>query len=212
VQLTSPRKDLNQIAGVKVESKVTLNQGKYTIQKQGDVLFTAYGISGLAILDISRFVMEQLFHNPTVILHIDLMPKMSHEQLASLMKKSVRKKSQKPLDVWLQGFLNKKLIEIIVEGLKLPTLIESQIGVEHIEKLVDAIKDFKFEVNGSRGYKGAEVATGGVDTKEINPLTMESRKQKGLYFTGEVLDVDGDRGGFNLYFAWVCGMRAGEHL
>ncbi len=212
VQLTSPRKDLNQIAGVKVESKVTLNQGKYTIQKQGDVLFTAYGISGLAILDISRFVMEQLFHNPTVILHIDLMPKMSHEQLASLMKKSVRKKSQKPLDVWLQGFLNKKLIEIIVEGLKLPTLIESQIGVEHIEKLVDAIKDFKFEVNGSRGYKGAEVATGGVDTKEINPLTMESRKQKGLYFTGEVVDVDGDRGGFNLYFAWVCGMRAGEYL
>lgn len=212
VQLTSPRKDLKQMAGVKVESRVTLKKCKQPIQKQGDVLFTTYGISGLAILDISRFVMEQLIHSPTVTLELDLMPKMSHEQLIALMKKSLRKKSQKPLEVWLQGFINKKLISVILAPLKLPKLIESQVTIDHIEKIVQGIKAFSFVLNGSRGYKGAEVATGGVDTRQVDAKTMESKKEQGLYFTGEVLDVDGDRGGFNLHFAWVSGMRAGEHV
>lgn len=212
VQLTSLRKDLNQIAGVKVESKVKLKQGKETIEKQGDVLFTAYGISGLAILDISRFVMEQLHHKTTVTLELDLMPKMSSEQLVSLMKKSLRKKSEKPLDVWLQGFINKKLISVLLKPLKLSNLIESKITSQEIEKIVQEIKAFSFVIDGSKGYKGAEVVAGGVDTKEVDAKTMESKKQKGLYLTGEVLDVDGDRGGFNLHFAWVCGMRAGESV
>ena len=215
VQLTSPIKNLERIAGVKVESRVSLKRkNKIEVQKQGDVLFTSYGISGLAILDISRFVMEELIHTPTVILEIDLMPKMSREQLFSMMKKSLVKKSSKPLELWMQGFINKKLIQAILEPLKLQNKTVGSISsnVKELEKIVDKIKTFKFTVNGSRGYKGAEVATGGIDTKEINPRTMESKKYKGLYFTGEVLDVDGDRGGFNLYFAWVCGLRAGEAI
>ncbi|MCH9741155.1 MAG: NAD(P)/FAD-dependent oxidoreductase [Epsilonproteobacteria bacterium] len=214
VQLTSPRKDLKQMAGVKVESRVRLKQGKQVVEKQGDILFTTYGISGLAILDISRFVMEQLIHTPTVTLELDLMPKMSREQLIALMKKNLHKKSQKPLDIWLQGFINKKLIAPILEPLKLDKATVGSISsnIKDIEKIVQGIKTFKFIVDGSRGYKGAEVATGGVNTKEVDAKTMESKKQKGLYFTGEVLDVDGDRGGFNLHFAWVCGLRAGESL
>ena len=213
VQLTSSRKDLKQIAGVKVESRVTLkSKSSTTVHKYGDVLFTAYGISGLAILDISRAVMKELIHTPKVTLNIDLMPKISEVQLLSLMKKNLRKNSQKSLQVWLQGFINKKLIAVILKPLKLDNLVESKIKVEHLEKIVRAIKEFEFVVNGSRGYKGAEVATGGVDVKGINPKTMESLKHKNLYFTGEVLDVDGDRGGFNLYFAWVCGLRAGKSV
>ena len=211
VQLTSPMKNLERMAGVKVESRVTLKtKSNKTVQKQGDVLFTSYGISGLAILDISRFVMEELIHSPSVMLEIDLMPKMSKEQLFSLMKKSLIKKSSKPLELWMQGFINKKLIVPILKPLKLESLTVGSITWNEIELIVNQIKNFKFKIDGSRGYKGAEVATGGVDTKEINPTTMESKKHKGLYFTGEVLDVDGDRGGFNLYFAWVCGLRAGE--
>ena len=213
VQLTSSRKDLKQIAGVKVESRVTLKgKSSKTIHKYGDVLFTSYGISGLAILDISRAVMKELIHTPKVTLTIDLMPKISEAQLLSLMKKSLRKKSEKPVPLWLQGFIHKKLISVVLKPLKLEDLVESKIKIEHLEKIVKAIKEFEFVVNGSRGYKGAEVATGGVDVKEVNPKTMESKKQKGLYFTGEVLDVDGDRGGFNLYFAWVCGLRAGKSV
>ena len=215
VQLTSAMKKLERMAGVKVESRVTLKtKENKSVTKQGDVLFTSYGISGLAILDISRFVMVELLSKKSVILSIDLMPKMSHEQLLALMRKSLVKKSSKPLTTWLQGFINKKLIIPILEPLKLENATVGSItsNIKALEKIVTEIKCFKFEVNGSRGYKGAEVATGGVDTKDINPKTMESKRHKGLYFTGEVLDVDGDRGGFNLHFAWVCGLRAGEDL
>jgi len=215
VQLTSPMKRLERMAGVKIESRVTLKtkDGK-NIQKQGDVLFTSYGISGLAILDISRFVMVELLKKKNIMLTIDLMPKMSQDQLLALMRKSLVKKSSKPLTIWLQGFINKKLILPILEPLKLQDETVGSLfsNIKNLESIVSKIKSFEFEVNGSRGYKGAEVATGGVDTKEINPKTMESKRHKGLYFTGEVLDVDGDRGGFNLHFAWVCGLRAGGNI
>ena len=215
VQLTSPMKRLERMAGVKVESRVTLKTAEgRVVQKQGDVLFTSYGISGLAILDISRFVMVELFSKKSIMLTIDLMPKMSKEQLLALMRKSLVKKSSKPLTVWMQGFINKKLILPILEplGLQDETVGSMFSNRQHLEAMVSKIKKFQFEVDGSKGYKGAEVATGGVDTKEVNPKTMESKKHKGLYFTGEVLDVDGDRGGFNLHFAWVCGLRVGESI
>jgi len=216
VQLTSSHKEsyLKQMAGVKVESRVTIETQQGIVEKQGDVLFTTYGISGLAILDISRFVMEELSKKKSIMLTIDLVPKMSQEQLLALMKKSLVKKSSKPLKVWMQGFINKKLIEPILEPLKLQNETVGRVtsNIQELEKIVSQIKAFEFTVNGSQGYKGAEVATGGVNTKEINPKTMESKLNKGLYFTGEVLDVDGDRGGFNLHFAWVCGLRAGESL
>jgi len=217
VQLTSalPERQLKAMAGVKVQSRVTLKKESGQIfTKQGDVLFTNYGISGLAILDISRFVMMEILKKKSVMLTIDLVPKMSHEQLMALMKKSLLKKSSKPLEVWMQGFINKKLILPILEPLKLQseTVGSISLNIEKLERIVSKIKNFTFEVNGSKGYKGAEVATGGVSTKEINAKTMESLKQKGLYLTGELLDVDGDRGGFNLHFAWVSALRAGESI
>ena len=216
VQLTAPYTEsyLKRISGVKIESKVTLNTKAGTLQKQGDVLFTNYGLSGLAILDISRKVMEALKTTSEVTLEIDFMPKMSHEQLRSMMKKNLLKKSSKPLEIWMQGFINKKLIFAILEPLKLQNETVGSIAsnFEKLEMIVSKIKTFSFKINGSKGYKGAEVATGGVDTKEVDVKTMESKKQKGLYFTGEVLDIDGDRGGFNLHLAWVSGLRAGEAI
>jgi len=212
VQLTSSMPNLKALSGVRVDSKVTLYQKDKKIEKRGDILFTSYGISGLAILDISRFVLEELFTSPLVKLQIDLIPKMSSEQLIAVMRKSLRKRSPKPIDIWLQGFINKKLISHILKPIKYEKLLEKDITIAEIEKIVSRIKSFEFIINGSRGYKGAEVATGGVDTVDINPKTMESKIQKGLYLTGEVLDIDGDRGGFNLHFAWVSGIRAGESI
>jgi len=216
VQLTSAHKEsyLKRMAGVKVESRVTVEVGERTVHKQGDVLFTNYGISGLAILDISRFVMVELLKKKSVMLTIDLMPKMSDEQLFALMKKSLVKKSSKPLAIWMQGFMNKKLILPILESLQLEkeTVGSILLNLKNLETIVKKIKQFTFEINGSKGYKGAEVATGGVDTKEVNAKSLESKKQEGLYVTGELLDVDGDRGGFNLYFAWISGFRVGKSI
>ena len=69
------------------------------------------------------------------------------------------------------------------------------------------IKNLKLSINDTKGFKGAEIATGGINTTEVNPQTMESKLVSDLYFAGEILDVDGDRGGFNFHFAWVCGLR-----
>ncbi|HHD75215.1 MAG TPA: NAD(P)/FAD-dependent oxidoreductase [Campylobacterales bacterium] len=216
VQLTSPYKEsyLKRLSGVKVHSRVTLKSAKVHVQKEGDVLFTNYGLSGLAILDISRHVLEVLKTEKEVTLTIDLMPKMSREQLRAMLRKSLVKKSPKELRVWLQGFLHKKLIYPLLEPLKLENhtvgwLVFNQ---DKLDEIVDGIKSFSFLVNGHNGYRGAEVATGGIDTREVESQTMESKRQKGLYFTGEVLDLDGDRGGFNLHLAWVSALRVGENI
>ena len=210
VQLSSSMPKLKYLAGVKTNSRVKFGD----IEIVGDILFTNYGISGLAILDISRFVIERLNKQKEVVLVLDLMPKLTEEQLFSILKKSLIKKSQKPIDIWLQGFINKKLIPFILEPLKLKSkTIDSLIlDTNQLTKIVKQIKSFEFIVDGSRGFRGCEVVMGGVDTNQINPKTMESKIQKGLYLLGEVLDVDGDRGGFNLHFAWISGIRAGRVL
>jgi len=216
VQLTSPYKEnyLKRLSGVKIQSRVTMKNRHGLVQKEGDVLFTNYGISGLAILDISRQVLESLKHQKELELSIDLMPKMSADQLKALFRKSLIKKSPKALELWLQGFIHKKLIAPILEPLKLEqqTIGWLVLHQEYLEKIVDKIKQFPFKVNGHNGYRGAEVATGGIDTKEVNAQTMESKRKKGIYFVGEVLDMDGDRGGFNLHLAWVSALRAGENV
>jgi len=194
VQLTSPMPNLKRVAGVKVFSRVRLNSTEIV----GDVLFTKYGVSGLAILDISRKVVEELQTSQKVTLRLDLMPKLSSRELSNLLRQAISQKPSRPLKSILKGFLNKKLLTFIFKG-----------DNYSIEELVKEIKSFKLVVDGTRGYKGAEVASGGVNTREIDPKTLESKRVRGLYFAGEVLDVDGDRGGFNLHFAWVSGMRIG---
>jgi len=214
VQLCSPVKNLKKMAGVKVESRVKIVVNNSTIMRQGDLLFTSYGVSGLVILDISRWAVNKLIHTPVVELEIDLMPKISCEQLCAVMRKSLKKKSPKPLPLWLEGFINKRLTLPILEPLGLSGKCVGDLARETslIDAIVDQIKAFVIPINGSRGFNGAEVVAGGVDTREVDARTMESRLHKGLYLTGEVLDVDGDRGGFNLHFAWVSGIRAGRSL
>ena len=124
----------------------------------------------------------------------------------------MQKESQKPLNLWLNAILNKKLIPIILEQSKIKAKTEKELGRKEIGKLVYTIKNLKLSICDTKGFKGAEVATGGVDTTEVNPETMESKLIPNLYFAGEILDVDGDRGGFNFHFAWASGIRVGISL
>jgi predicted Rossmann fold flavoprotein len=143
---------------------------------------------------------------------MDLMPQLSKEKLTNLLLSRIGNKNAKPLSLWLQGVLNKKLIPIILEQSKCNAATESDLNRKEVGKLVYTIKNLKLSINDTKGFKGAEVATGGIDTTEVDPKTMESKLVPGLYFAGEILDVDGDRGGFNFHFAWVGGLRLGEAL
>jgi len=208
VQLCSEESWVKGCAGVKVSGLAKLYaNGEYITEKKGDILFTNYGISGLAILDLSREVSTRLANFDYCELHLDLMPALNKEQLTNLLLSRVQKESTKPIDLWLHGVINKKLIAIILEQSKSRAKIEKELNRKEINRLVHTIKNLKLSVNDTKGFKGAEVATGGIDTTEVNPHTMESKLMPNLYFAGEILDVDGDRGGFNFHWAWVTGMR-----
>jgi len=208
VQLCSDDEWVVSVAGVKVSGVVKLYaNGEYITQREGDILWTKYGISGLAILDISRALSSRLAEYSYCELAIDLMPTHTKESLTHLLLDRVDTHSQKPTALWLQGIINKKLIPIIIKQSKCRADTESKLNRKEIGRLVYAIKTLKLSISDTRGYEGAEVAMGGVSTTEVDPHNMESKLMSDLYFVGEVLDVDGDRGGFNLHFAWVCGMR-----
>jgi len=211
VQLCSEETWVKGCAGVKVAGIAKLYaNGEYITEKKGDLLFTNYGISGLAILDLSREVSTRLASFDYCKLSLDLMPKLSKEKFTNLLLARVKQNSEKPLNLWLQGVINKKLIDIILEQSKCKVRVEDGLNRKEINKLVHAIKNLKLSVNDTKGFSGAEVATGGINTTEVNAQTMESKLVPNLFFVGEILDVDGDRGGFNFHFAWVTGMRVGN--
>ena len=212
VQLCSEESWVKGCAGVKVAGVVQLYaNGEYITEKKGDLLFTNYGISGLAILDLSREVSIRLASYDYCELNLDLIPELSKEKLTNLLLARVQNVSEKPLDLWLQGVINKKLINIILEQSRCKVRVEDQLNRKEINKLVHTIKNLKLSINDTKGFKSAEVSTGGIDTTEVNPQTMESKLIPNLFFAGEILDVDGDRGGFNFHFAWVTGMKAGHN-
>lgn len=212
-QLESEEKWCKQTSGVKVAGLAKLYaNGEYITEKKGDLLFTNYGISGLAILDISREVSLRLANYEYCELHLDLMPGYNKEQLTNLLMKLVKNDSEKQLKLWLQAILNKKLVPVILEQSKLKATIEKELNRKEIGKLVYTIKNLKLPITNTRGFKGAEASTGGVNTEEVDPITMESKLVPNLYFAGEILDVNGDRGGFNFHFAWVSGIRAGKSI
>jgi len=208
VQLCSEESWVKTCAGVKVAGRATLSaNGEQVTAREGDILFTNYGISGLAILDLSREVSTRLASFDYCELSLDLMPTLSKEKLTNLLLSRINKESQKPLTLWLQGVIHKKLIPILLEQSKCKSRAESDLNRKEINKLVHTIKHLKLSISDTRGWEGAEVATGGINTREVNPQTLESTLVPNLYFGGEILDVDGDRGGFNFHFAWVCGLR-----
>lgn len=212
VQLCSDDKEIQACVGVKTPSLVKLYaNSEYITQTTGDLLFTSYGVSGLAILDISREVSIRMANYEYCELIIDLMPTYSKEKLTNLLLNNVDKNSQKPIVIWLHGILNEKLIPLILKQSKSKVKIEKEINRKEINRLVHCIKNIKISISGSKSYKNAEVTAGGVNTSEVNPLTLESKIVKNLYFGGEILDVDGDRGGFNFHFAWSCALRIGAN-
>ncbi|MDQ7084825.1 MAG: NAD(P)/FAD-dependent oxidoreductase [Sulfurovum sp.] len=148
----------------------------------------------MAILDLSREVSTRLALFDSCQLRLDLLPQWNREKLSHILLGMIHTQSDKPLSLWLQGLLNHKLISIVIKQSKSTIQTSHQLNRKEINKLVHSIKNLKLSISDTKGFTGAEASTGGVDTTEINPLTMESLKVKNLFFAGEILDVDGDRG------------------
>ncbi|WP_245600611.1 NAD(P)/FAD-dependent oxidoreductase [Sulfurospirillum arcachonense] len=205
------KEDLKAIGGVKVEGMIeVLENGQSISSASGDILFTNYGISGSAVLDISRVAGHALLHNRALHVKIDLLPEYSKEQLKNLLKKRQKNSHGKSVALWLDGFINSKLASFIAK--ELPKKSADELNIKDITKLVYALKNFQLKVTDTKGYKTAEVTAGGVSVDQINAQTLESKLQRGLYFSGEVLDIDADCGGYNLHWAWASGYCAGNEI
>jgi len=215
VQLISNAPFLKRISGVKVNASVKVLIDKREIDStSGDLLFTNYGLSGSAILDISRAVSLGLKQRKSIEIVLDLLPEFSKDRLLSLFQKRVKFANDKSVEFWLEGLVNKKLTPIITKEASLRGNIKSakELNRKDLLKIIYAIKSMRFNIIDTKGFKTAEVTAGGVDTEDINPQTMESKLKRGLYFSGEVVDIDGDCGGYNLQWAWASGFIAGREM
>lgn len=204
VQLESDFKRIKELKGVRIDTtaKLLIN-GNVVDQESGDVLFTDYGISGPTILDLSRRAIEELNKNKKVEVSVNLigLPK---EEIQSMINERVENLEGISFENFFVGIINKKLIRSFKEMLIFEYNINYDIiknNVDFAEKTADLLYDFKFNISGYKGFGNAQSTTGGVDTKNIKS-TLESKIVDDLYFIGEVLDVDGDCGGYNLQWAW----------
>ncbi len=211
VQLKSPDKYCRTVSGVRLNAKVSSYSGDTLLAEEtGEVLFTDYGISGIPIMQISRYAAGALDRNEKVDLRLDFLPELTKEELKGLLKKRIGQNPAKSAEEMLVGLFNHKLNYIIIKEAGLdPYKISGSVTDQEIYKLVNHIKAFIMRINAANSFENAQVTAGGVSTKEVNERTMESRLSKGLYLTGELLDVDGTCGGYNLQWAWSTGYLAG---
>ncbi len=214
VQLHLSSKHPPKMAGVKTVAEVTLViNGKKETTATGDILFTSYGISGLAILDISQRASYALLNKQRVSLSLNLLPRYDRQSLASTMEKLFASVPTQTVQNALCGLLPAKIVTYLLDdaGIALSARV-SALNPKEVKKLTHLIGEWKFEVSDTHGFKHAEVSGGGVSTAQVNNKTMESKLVEGLYFAGEVLDIVGRRGGYNFNFAWASGMIAGKEI
>ena len=174
------------------------------------MLFTHFGVSGPTILSASSYA-AGIIKQKNLTLSIDLKPALTYEQLDERVLRDFEENKNKSFKNSLDKLLPKKIIPVVIMLTRIPEDKKvNEITKEERKKLVDTLKDFRMTLTGLRGFNEAIITQGGVNVKEINPSTMESRIVPGLYFAGEVIDVDACTGGFNLQIAWSTGCAAGR--
>lgn len=193
------------LKNVRLSCKVN---GKEIHNEMGEMLFTHYGISGPLVLTTSALIARQ--GDSKITFSIDLKPALSDKQLDDRILRDFALNKNKEFKNSLDALLPKALIPLVIKRSGIPEYKKiSVITSKERENLLNVIKNLNFEFNGLRGVNESVITSGGVSVKEINPKTMESKIIKGLYFVGEVLDVDAFTGGFNLQIAFSTGYSAG---
>ncbi len=213
VQLTTNLPNRNFLNKLKViEAVLTLSiDNQIRERKRGDLLFTAGGISGTAIFSLSRMASAALAQDKKVALRINFLPHLTKKDFSAFFRNKKKNNTQQTVILLLQGILPERLSQFILRLLNIPLeLTIGQISEKQIASIMSHIFNFPLSITGTQSWKYAQVTCGGVSVKEVNPETMQSKIVPNLYFAGEILDVDGDCGGYNLQWAWSSGYLAGK--
>lgn len=212
VQLRCREDFYKAVSGVRIQAEVSLYAEDLCIAKDvGEVQLTNYGISGIPVFQVSRFAARALYEKKQVRAILNFMPDFTEDTCIQFLQQRINTRPDKTLEEFFIGLFHKKLADLwirlsqIKRDRKVRTLSEAE-----VQKLVSLIREFETIVEATNSYEQAQVCCGGVDTKEVHPETMESLYHPNVYFAGEILDVDGMCGGYNIQFAVSSGVAAGN--
>jgi predicted Rossmann fold flavoprotein len=211
VQLKLNYKNLKGLSGIKFDGFAEILVDNASCKKEfGEILFTDYGISGPPVLQLSRTAAYMLSKHKDVLIRIDMLPHMSPNDLESFLETHWAMFGHRTVTDSFIGIINKKLIPILLKEAGIENIHKPCWELEWNEKknIYSLLKSWEFSVTDTNSYSNSQVTAGGVDTREVDSETLESKLVSGLYFAGEILDVDGDCGGFNLQWAWSSGYVA----
>ncbi|MDK7755361.1 MAG: aminoacetone oxidase family FAD-binding enzyme [Peptoniphilus harei] len=206
-QLKLDSKYLKHLSGTKVIGRARLLRGEKVIdEREGEILFTNYGISGPPILDMSVNTEEG------DVIEVPLINNLKKDSIDMVYNRYYMFPDFS-LEEFLMGLVDKKFIHYIVDSLYMDkNTAMNMISMGDFEKIIGLLLRSRFKVTGNTGFKNAQVTRGGVSLDEVSPENYEAKKYKDLYIIGEALDIDGDCGGYNLHFAFGCGYRLGKIL
>lgn len=215
VQLQGKQPFFKALAGIRAEIQANLYiNGAYTTSESGELQLTDFGVSGIPIFQLSRFATKALRQRQDVYLLLDFQPGLGKKAIKQLLTERMHLYGkQKTAEESLIGLFNKKLIPVLLKESRIELHLPAKKVTEaQIDTLSGLIKKFRVDVIGSKSFEQAQVCAGGVKTDEIDAATLESKLVPGIYFAGEVIDIDGTCGGYNLQWAWSSGYVAGKHM
>jgi len=213
VPLESDHPGLDRLQGLSLKNvkAILWIGGKKQHEEFGEMLFTHFGVSGPIVLSLSRFASAALAQNEAVELSIDLKPALNEQQLDARLMRDLDSNGKKQLANIIKLWLPSTLADYFMYALSLdPGKEGHQVNSKERRKILLFMKEMRFRITGTRPFREAIITAGGVVCKDVNPKTMGSRLVEGLYFAGEVLDLDADTGGYNLQIAWSTGWLAGS--
>ena len=215
VQIETKGSYLKEWVGIRTDAILTwYENGQRKMQEIGELQLTAYGISGICSMNLSRYISKGIKNGKKEKIKINFLPFLSYEtkeQYLAWLESQNHIVQKRTIQELLEAILNYKLVRIILKEANIPCNKNfQQLSLCQKEDLITHLIEWSVEITGTKSFMDAQVCSGGIPLTEINPYTMESKKQKGLYLIGELLDVDGSCGGYNLGFAWMSGMLAGK--
>ena len=201
-----------QWSGIRSDVKIKLyNKNTLIKEDEGEIQLTDYGISGICTFNLSRHANKLLNENEKPYVIINFLPLLENNELNFLEERN-KLMNNRTVDELLDGILNYKLINLFLKLLNINKETKyNELTQEQKELLIEKITKFKLEITDSNPFDASQVCSGGVPLTEINIYTMESKLNTNIFIVGELLDVDGECGGYNLTFAWITGMLAGKN-
>ena len=212
VQLKCTHPALRSLKGIRVQAELTLLQGEKPLAREtGELLFQDYGVSGVCVFQLSRFATRALDAKQRVQLCINLLPEADNAYI--WLKERIAAHPQRSAGMLFTGVFHRLLAQALLKEASIAQdAPAASLSAQDIQQLSRAIGAFTLNIDATQGFAQAQVTAGGIRTDEIDPATMQSRLFDGLYFAGEVVDVDGPCGGYNLHFAFASALTAAKAI